>query len=324
VNLRNWLVQLYPRPWRDRYGDEFEALLEQCLRSPLDVLDIFLGALDAHLDFSPGTNWRSMNMNNKLRTAILIVFAAYIAFIVAGMGLYGLADDSPMLALMRSGSDLPLLVSWLTIEAGSLIALAAVVLGGLPLASVVVRRALTSSRRDLRLLLVPVFALLALVLYAAFALSVGVGFVTIPGVARSVTPENFPLGNKLLIGGWMLVFVLGAIASTAAVWKITARTDVSESTFRVLGRQTSVKLYEYAYFPAAITSAAMLLMLLATVAWAGFSYSAMPQVFSQNWGLLLSNTTASFVVIVVIMIVATALAFVGLGRARLARMAAHA
>jgi hypothetical protein len=262
-----------------------------------------------------------MNMNNKLRTAILMVFAAYIAFIVAGMGLYGLADDSPMLALMRTGSNLPLLVSWLTIEAGSLIALVAVVLGGLPLAAVVVRRALTSSRQDLRLLLVPVFAMLALVLYGAFVVSIGFGFLRVAGVARTVSPENFPLGNKLLVGGGMLVFVLGAIASTAAVWKIIARTDISERRFRVLGRETSVKLYEYAYFPAVITSAAMLLMLVATLAWAGFSYSAMPQVFSQNWGLLLSNTTASFVVIVVIMLLATASAFAGLRRARLARTA---
>ena len=44
MNVRSWLVRLYPRSWRERYGDEFEILLEECLHSPLDVLDIFLGA----------------------------------------------------------------------------------------------------------------------------------------------------------------------------------------------------------------------------------------------------------------------------------------
>jgi hypothetical protein len=49
--LRAGLVALYPRPWRERYGEEFEALLAECLHSPLDIVDIFLGALDAHLAF---------------------------------------------------------------------------------------------------------------------------------------------------------------------------------------------------------------------------------------------------------------------------------
>ena len=96
------------------------------------------------------------------------MFAAYIAFVVAGMGVYGLADDSPMAALMKTGADLPLLLSWLTVQAGALIALLAVVIGGLPLAWIVIRRALTSSRQDLRLLLVPVLSFLALVPYAVF------------------------------------------------------------------------------------------------------------------------------------------------------------
>ena len=319
MNIRGWLVRLYPPGWRERYGEEFEALLEQCLHGPMDVLDIVLGALDAHLGFTAAVNWRSMNMNNKLRTAILLVFAAYIAFIVAGMGLYGLADDSPMAALMKTGADLPLLLSWLTVQAGALIALLAVVIGGLPLAWIVIRRALTSSRQDLRLLLVPVLSFLALVLYAVFVASIGLGRFRIPGVAPTVTPDNFPLGNRLLIGGGMLVFVLGAIASTAAVWRIISQTDVAENTFNLLGRASSVRPYEYALVPAAITSAAMLLMLLATVAWGWFGYSAMPQVFSQNWGLLQSNTTVSLLVIIAIMAVATALAFVALARARAAR-----
>lgn len=44
-----WLLHLYPRPWRRRYGDEFRALLEAQPRSPRMLLDAALGALDAHL-----------------------------------------------------------------------------------------------------------------------------------------------------------------------------------------------------------------------------------------------------------------------------------
>jgi len=44
------LLALYPRPWRLRYGAEFAALLDDQRPSPGLVLDVVLGAIDAHLD----------------------------------------------------------------------------------------------------------------------------------------------------------------------------------------------------------------------------------------------------------------------------------
>lgn len=43
------LVALYPAVWRDRYGDEFLALLEMRPSRRLDLIDIAWGAIDAHL-----------------------------------------------------------------------------------------------------------------------------------------------------------------------------------------------------------------------------------------------------------------------------------
>ena len=136
MNVRRWLVSLYPRAWRERYGDEFEALLEECLHSPLDACDILLGALDAHLEVPYETNWRLMNMINKLRTTVLFVFAAYIAFIISGFSLTGLMDDSQLVPLTRS--NLVLSVSYTAIQAGSVIGLLAIVIGGSPLAWTIV------------------------------------------------------------------------------------------------------------------------------------------------------------------------------------------
>ena len=45
-----WLLRLYPKAWRDRYGEEFLTLLEECQPSLLDRFDIALGALDARLN----------------------------------------------------------------------------------------------------------------------------------------------------------------------------------------------------------------------------------------------------------------------------------
>jgi hypothetical protein len=43
------LLQLYPRPWRDRYGEEFVALISSRPPSLFDHLDIIRGAIDARL-----------------------------------------------------------------------------------------------------------------------------------------------------------------------------------------------------------------------------------------------------------------------------------
>lgn len=43
------LLRCYPTRWRDRYGDEFAAVLAERTLGPFDVADILLGALDAHL-----------------------------------------------------------------------------------------------------------------------------------------------------------------------------------------------------------------------------------------------------------------------------------
>jgi hypothetical protein len=48
----NWLVRLYPRAWRDRYGDEFAGLLAEIADTrvrPRMVWDVIRGALDAHV-----------------------------------------------------------------------------------------------------------------------------------------------------------------------------------------------------------------------------------------------------------------------------------
>ena len=47
--MRALLIRCYPARWRARYGDEFEAILEERALGPFDVADILLGALDAQL-----------------------------------------------------------------------------------------------------------------------------------------------------------------------------------------------------------------------------------------------------------------------------------
>jgi hypothetical protein len=314
--VRAWLTHLYPRSWRDRYAVEFDAMLEQCLHSPLDVVDVMLGALDAHLQLLNGenVNWRLMNMLNKLRTTILIVFAAYIGFIVAGMVLVGMLDDSPMIPFMKT--DLPSSLAMTIIRIGAVVGLLAIIIGGLPLAITVIRRALTVDRSALGFLMVPVFSFLALVLYVGFMLLIGTGRVRIDGVVLAVQPDNFPLGNKLLIAGLLLVFILGAIVSTLAVWKVISHTNIEHEKYQVAGSEINIDIYKFAYTPAVIATISMAIILAATLIWSWLVFSSLPQVLAGNYALLLTSTQAWIYGIIALMVICTAAAVLGVVRGR--------
>ncbi|MGG3471667.1 PSP1 domain-containing protein [Neobacillus pocheonensis] len=65
MKIMRWLIRLYPRSWRDRYQEEFIAMLEQYERPRItDILDILFGAVDAHIQYR-------MNNNNKVQTSSL-------------------------------------------------------------------------------------------------------------------------------------------------------------------------------------------------------------------------------------------------------------
>lgn len=77
------LVALYPAAWRDRYGDEFLALLEARPPRRLDVIDIAWGALDAHLfPQAPEGRFRMFS-----RLAGLAAIGAGAALLVGFVGL---------------------------------------------------------------------------------------------------------------------------------------------------------------------------------------------------------------------------------------------
>ena len=44
-----WLLRLYPRPWRDRYGDEMAAMLADIRLTPTAIIDLIAGAIDARI-----------------------------------------------------------------------------------------------------------------------------------------------------------------------------------------------------------------------------------------------------------------------------------
>ena len=82
--MRSFLIRCYPAGWRARYGDEFEAILEERPLGPFDVVDVLLGALDAQLrlrrDGADITQGRRLTMSLRIGGIAGILAAPLLAF----------------------------------------------------------------------------------------------------------------------------------------------------------------------------------------------------------------------------------------------------
>ncbi|HVO69775.1 MAG TPA: hypothetical protein VMT24_07005 [Aggregatilineaceae bacterium] len=288
--IAKWLVRAYPQAWRARYEDEFLALMAERPFALADVADIARGALDAHLhpELIPG---RGTAMPS--RTAILTIFCAYIAFVLAGLTFYGTVDDSPFVAAMHDHTALN--AAWDVLAAGSAVALLAVVIGGLPVALAVFRHARAASRGNLTLLAIP-----------AVVLTVWVVYTVILGISNLDAASKAT--RTALQAIWMGLFVAGAVASTAAVCLAVLRSEIGEQRIRVNGVDLTVQPDRFVIVPAVITILAMGVMLIAAISWVILARSAAPEAFNGAWGFFSAPTRLTLLGSVALMAISTAIA----------------
>lgn len=286
-----WLVRLYPHDWRERYEEEFAALLEQCSLSPLLLLDILIGALDARLNTQAVTGGR-LPMIDKLRASEIALFCAYIGYVVAGLGFYGMLDDNPLVGVARTHPDLSGAV--LAIQVGAVLSLLAVLAGGLPIGYAALRRALAERRRDILLL----FAVppMCLALLAAYGVVFVIVALLASGVSASTPPKSIPLAALIAYFGGVGLFLLAAIASAVAVALAVARSHVEAQRFR------------RALVPGALATLAMVVTLAAALAWGLSANADAPQAFYGGKGLFGFSTAGSWLSIVAVMAMATLVA----------------
>jgi hypothetical protein len=236
------LLRLYPEYWRLRYGEEFAALLAECPPRPGTILDVLLGALDAHID-PQDTTGRIVRMLDRPRRSAIVMFWAYIAFVLAGLGFFNASEDD-IRRLLNGHSDLA--AAYWVVQAGAGLALLAVLAGGVPVALAALRRAWERRRRDIALL----FAVPPL------ALALWVGWIAL--LVRIFASASARAGHAaagfafLSLGG---LFLLAAIASTAAVTIAVSRSALGPD------------LYRFALRPAAAATALMAIVLTAVVFW---------------------------------------------------------
>lgn len=94
-----WLLYLYPKKWRERYGEEFLYILEKRRLSFVEIVDVFINAMDARmLILAEGL----VEMEKKLRDLMLasvwrrtIIFGLVILIGLAGG--YWVGNHTPSL-----------------------------------------------------------------------------------------------------------------------------------------------------------------------------------------------------------------------------------
>ena len=274
------IVRLYPRAWRERYEEEFGAMLEERPASVSDVYDVATGALDAWL-FPQVIHERSVALiGSRMRRSVLLVLWAWAGVMAAGVGFQKMTEYEDFVRAAHESA--PVGVAFDAIVVGALIALVAVLAGGAPIIFAALRNAIGSGRKDVPLLLCvpPITA------------GIFVGYVLV--LVRIVDPifgdpaVHDPV-NVVLFVSIVVMFMLAVLASTASVSAAVGRSGVGE------------RLYRFALYPAALAAVAMVVVSAATVVWGLALWVQDPALFAGDDGILATPTAASWLVVVAVM-----------------------
>ena len=307
------LLLIQPPAFRREYGNSITQVFRQtCLdayhangapgvvRLWLPACgDVLLGALAEYRVLFLGMLKGSSLMVQYRRSAGLI-FGAFIAFVIAGIGFQksgeyimqtSLPDTYPLLA-----------ISYNAMMGGAVVALLAVLVGGVPIALAALRYAIAHRRGDiLARFAVPPVALLVIIAGGFIVISYNIGGNT---AATIHTPARFAA-----IGGLAVLFILGAVASTYAVLDAIARAEISEGLLR------------FALIPGVVATIAMVVMVLAHLLWSFTLWQNAPDIFWGDDGLLATSTLVGMIIQVVVMVVATIVAIRALAQGFAARNA---
>ena len=295
------MVRLYPRAWRDRYEEEFVAMLEQGPMSIRDLFDITLGAVDAWL--RPQVVYeRRLVMVARMRGSVLAVLWAWAGLVVAGVGFRKMTEYDDF---VRAARDSALVgVAFDAVVVGAVVALVAVTVGGAPVAFVALRKALLEGRKDVPLLLcVPPLLGAGFVAYVLVIVDV-----IYPALGRIAVQDTVNVALFLSLVG---AFVLVALASAWAVTAAVGRVEVGGRALR------------FALYLAAVAAAAIAAVLVSTIVWGLALLAQAPALFSGDEGILATPTYATWLAIVVVMAVSAAVAVVASIRGLRARDVRH-
>jgi hypothetical protein len=256
------ILGLYPRRWRDRYGQEFAVLLtDLAAGSPwharaAQIASAASGALDARLNPLGGRT-----MTDRIRRSITAVACAVVVFTIAGAGFQKMTEYPDFHEAARAHAAIG--ASFDILRAAAILAGITVLAGALPLAWIVARQAVVGRRADLiRLLLVPPAAV--------------IGWLAIAKIVASLYshPQARSTANTATLAA---IALLGIAAAAACVWAVAAILRRADLAPRLLRPQV---------VPMAVLTMCMAVVTGADISWGLAVRAADSPLFYSNNGLV--------------------------------------
>ncbi len=311
------LLWLAPRAFREAHGAEVAQVFRQLYRDAwaqrgvwgaLGFLaaaagDLLGGILGEYLALCWGI-WNRSWVMSRLRSSAILVFCAYIAFVVIGMGFQKMTEDVVKSTVPTAHPGIAL--AYDGVIAGALIALLATLVGGLPIAFTALRQAIAARR----------WGIVALFAVPPIALVVWLGWTwTLLNVIFPTNQTaNTPPTSNIYVYSWVALFVVAAIASVAAVATAITRSEIRPDLFR------------FALAPEIGVALGMLVTVAAMSAWGIQMLSDAPNYLAGNAGPLGFDISlgSSLIAHIALMGLATLIVIAGIARGYGARHTAVA
>lgn len=294
VSAYAFILFLCPPGLRVAYSAQMAQVFRQCCRDAyardgargvarlwLPTFTDLLAAATAEYRTLLVRWWLGGSPVQRARTSTITVLCAYSLFVIAGFGFAKMPEHDGVAEAVHAHPMIGL--AYTLTAAGSLVALLAVLAGGLPLAIAALRAARATRRRDVPLL----FAIPPLALAAFVGVTVLMEWLT-PGSSRAAL---------FFVGA----LVLTVLASAGAVSAAIARGNLG------------VRILTYARMPAALVALAMSAMLACTITWGLVLRADAPRLLA---GIDATGAYGVFTWsrVVALMALATLVAFAGVGR----------
>ena len=251
------------------------ALLEESPQSVGDVFDVALGATDAWLrpqvvsDRSEGR----LVVVARLRGSVLAVLWAWALLVVAGVGFQKMTEYEDFVRAARENAVIG--AAFDAVVGGAVLALVAILIGGVPIGFVAVRGALAEGRRD-----VPLFLCVPLLSLAAF-----VGYVLV------LTKIIYPTLGTLAVNDAMNVALFLSVAGAFLVAAVVSVAAVSAAVG--CSRVVEERHFRFALASASVAAVAMVAVLTGTVVWGVALRVQAPALFKGDDGIQATPTYAT-------------------------------
>lgn len=230
------LLRLCPRPFREAHGVEVAQVFRQLLRDAwqrdgawgaaifyLSALgDLLVSAVAEYLTLWGGL-WNRSWVMYRMRSSAILVFCAYILFVVVGIGFQKSTEE-----VVKSNVPVAhpgVALAYDAVIAGAVIALLATLIGGLPIAFAALRQAFAQRRWGIVALFAVPPVSLAIWLGWTFTL-LNVIFPSRHMVAPTTTLDH------VYVYSWIALFVVAAIASVVSVSVAISRSETRPELFR--------------------------------------------------------------------------------------------